>query len=80
MRTVAQQWAEFEKLVLPPDAGRTQRTEMRRAFYAGFQGALMAGIEMADESKDSDDIGVTMIQRLHDECQQFACQVAAGRA
>lgn len=80
MRTVAQQWAQFETLVLPPTAGKTQRTEMRRAFYAGFHGALMAGIEMADESGESDDIGVTLIQRLHDECQQFALDVAAGRA
>lgn len=80
MRTVAQQWEQFEALVLPAAASKTQRTEMRRAFYAGFQGALMAGIEMADESKDSDDIGVTMIQRLHDECQAFAASVATGRA
>ena len=80
MRSVAQQWAQFEALVLPASAGPTQRQEMRRAFYAGFQGALMAGIEMADESGESDDIGVTLIQRLHDECQQFAREVAAGRA
>lgn len=80
MRTIAQQWTEFEGRVLPAGAPDIQRREMKRAFYAGFFGALMAGMEMADESKASDDVGVTMIQRLHDECHRFAAEVQAGRA
>ena len=80
MRTIAQQWTQFADGVLPPNAHAVQRQEMRRAFYAGFFGALMAGIEMADESKDNDDIGATMIQRLHEECRAFAKDVEEGRA
>lgn len=80
MRTIAQQWTSFEAAVLPASAGRVQRLETRRAFYAGFQAALLAAVEMADESGDDDDLGVSMIQRLHEECQQFAQAVATGRA
>lgn len=35
MKTIASEWAEFSGLVLAPDAPPTQRTEMKRAFYAG---------------------------------------------
>lgn len=80
MKTIAQRWDEFAGVVMPPNCHPTQTREMKRAFYAGFQAALVAGLEMADESKDNDDIGATMIQNLHDECQRFAAEVAAGRA
>lgn len=80
MKTIAERWAEFAANVLPASAPAAQRVEMRRAFYAGFESALTAGLDIADESGDSDDIGATMFQRLHDECQQFAAAVAAGHA
>ena len=66
--------------VMPTGATAIQRREMKRAFYSGFHAALIAGIEMADESGANDDIGCTMIQRLHDECQRFAVDIQAGRA
>jgi hypothetical protein len=80
MKTVAQLWASFEARVLPKTAGAVQRQEMRRAFYAGFAGALGAGLEMAEESGDDDDLGATMMQSLHDECERFVADVQAGRA
>lgn len=80
MKTVAQRWDEFRAGVIPKGAGPTQVQEMRRAFYAGFSSSLQAGIEMADESKDNDDVGATMIQKLHVECRAFAQAVASGRA
>ena len=80
MRTIAQQWTTFEATVLPAAAGRVQRMETRRAFYAGFHAALMCGVEMADESGDDDVAGVAMMQALHQECSAFARDVAAGKA
>lgn len=80
MKTVAARWEEFSAGVMPAGAHPTQVQEMRRSFYAGFFSALMAGLQMADESGDNDDVGATMIQRLHDECHRFKADVAAGRA
>jgi hypothetical protein len=80
MITVKDEWATFESAVLSPSAPAVQRSEMRRAFYAGFYGALMAGLKMAEASGDDDDLGASMMQSLHDECLQFSRDVGAGRA
>lgn len=80
MKTVAERWAMFEALVLPRNVGSVQRQEMRRAFYSGFQEALTAGIEMADESGADDELGVRLIQSLHEECQRFGKAIQAGKA
>lgn len=79
MKTIAQWWDQF-KTVLDPKAPPVQVTEMRRAFYAGYQSCLAAGLQMADESKDNDDIGATMIQRQWEECRAFAESVRRGEA
>lgn len=80
MKTIAQRWDKFAALVLPQNCHPMLTREMKRAFYAGFYIALVTGLEMADESKDSDDIGATMLQRLNDECQRFVADLQAGRA
>lgn len=77
MNTVQQQWAMFEKLVMPKDAPPRQRQEMRRAFYAGVKATLCLQFEMGNVS---DDAVVAMIEGWHDECRRFAQQVAAGAA
>ena len=79
MRTIAQQWTSFEAAVVPAKAGRVQRMEMRRMFYAGFQAALMSLMEAAGESDDEVQ-QVDNLQRLHDECRAFARAVEAGKA
>ncbi len=79
MRTIAQQWTQFERLAMPPSAGQLQRKEMRRAFYAGFQASLSVGVEIADADL-SDEAGAAVLQGLHEECQLFAGEIAAGRA
>jgi hypothetical protein len=52
---------------------------MRRAFYAGFQGALNVGVEIAAADL-SDEAGAAVLQGLHEECQLFVGEIAAGRA
>lgn len=80
MKTVAQQWEMLAAQVMPPNAPAMQYQEMRRAFYAGFHAALMSGLAMAEESGDDDDAGAIMMESLHQECQQFAKEIAEGRA
>lgn len=80
MKTIAQHWEDFALAVLPHDVSEIQRTEMRRAFYAGFYGALMACYEIAADSEESDDVGVDMLQQLVDESMLFAADIQAGRA
>jgi hypothetical protein len=79
MKTIADRWSAFERAVLSR-AGTVQRMEMRRAFYAGFHEALLAMLDMANESGANDDVGETMIERLHKECEQFAADIATGKA
>lgn len=80
MKTVKDWWDTFEERVLPKGCHPIQRQETRRAFYAGFLASLLAGIEMADESGDDDDLGARMIQSLHEECQAFKDAVGRGEA
>lgn len=79
MKTVSERWREFET-ILPRGSSALQRREMRRAFYAGFYSALMAGIEMADQTGDDDEAGVQQIEALHVECRRFAADVRSGYA
>lgn len=78
MRTIAQQWTDFERAILI-NAGPVQRSEMRRAFYAGAQAVLFVSIQIADADA-SDEAGAAMLQGLHDECRRFGAEIAAGRA
>lgn len=79
MNTIAEQWASFEAAVMPASAGPVQRQEMRRAFYAGFEGALRIAWNIGDESV-SEDGGVAILEGLHEECRMFAAQVGRGEA
>lgn len=78
MKTIAQEWARFEELVMPAHASESQRRDMRCTFYAGFSCALLAGTDMANESGDDDDAGVAMLERLHQEYRQFAANLVGG--
>lgn len=80
MKTIEQRWIEFAAAVMPSAASAVQRKEMRRTFYAGFHSALVAGLEIADAAKDSDDVGVTMYAQLDQQLRAFADEVSAGRA
>lgn len=77
LNTIDAQWRTFERLVMPEEASDLQRREMRRAFYAGFESALMMNLRVAAESEDA---GVAMLEGLHQEARMFARDVATGRA
>jgi hypothetical protein len=55
MNIIARQWDMFSTLVIPADAPQIQRIEMRRAFYAGFEGALKVAWEIGETSVTEND-------------------------
>lgn len=80
MKTIQQRWEELAAGIFKPGTSELQKREMRRTFFAGYYACLHAGIEMADESKDNDDIGATMIERQWQECRAFIADVQTGKA
>lgn len=77
MRTIADQWASYERAVLPKDASAIQRRECKRAFYAGAQAVLGMQFDIANLSEDA---GVACLDGLLAEGEQFCRDVLAGIA
>lgn len=79
-RRIATAWAGFERAVVPPDANRIQRQEMRRSFYAGahaFLGILMRQLSETDEVAPED---LDMMDEIEAELEAFMRDVLEGRA
>ena len=77
-RTVQSEWDSFVMMVLPADAGPVQRSEMRRAFYAGAEATRRLHWDIGDKSV-SEDEGMRMLDEWDKEIKQFAADIAAGR-
>jgi hypothetical protein len=77
--TVKASWESFEEAVMPPDAGRVQRQEMRRAFYAGAWAVLCTVREVGEESVSEAD-GVATLEAIKAELQAFQFLITKGRA
>jgi hypothetical protein len=52
--TVASEWDRFETAVLPPNCSIVQRTETRRAFYAGAWSMFAAIADHVTELPDDE--------------------------
>jgi len=78
---LAREWAKFAKLILDPiNAGQTQRTEMRRAFYAGAATMFDTMTNLVGPSDESDDIGIARIEQVHQELKRYAEAMRTGHA
>lgn len=77
---MAEQWDQFARGVLSPNAPAIQKQEMRRAFYAGAQAILFRVIEAfaPDSEPTAEDLQV--MEDLHQELQDFGKAVKEGRA
>lgn len=75
-QTIAQMWISFSKSVVPPNASIIQRTEMKKAFYAGAT-SLLSAMKGMDESL-SEDEGAQILESYESELVGFL-QEAAGR-
>lgn len=79
-KIVAEQWKSYAKSTLPTDCSLVQRTETKRAFYAGAQGVLFGIMEAMTPTADAEDGDVQMLQDIHDELLEFGRDVKEGRA
>lgn len=77
---MAEEWDKFAHTVINPNAHPTQKQEMRRAFYAGAQSILFRVIQSFAPETDPTDADVQIMEDLHQELQDFAKLVQAGRA
>lgn len=79
-KSLAEQWTEFELSTGVATTSLIQRTEMRRAFYAGaasFLDAMLHGFTQNEEPEQED---YDYLNALTDEMEQFGRDIAAGRA
>jgi len=77
---LADQWQDFEKRVLPADAGEVQRIETRRAFYAGAQALLCGLLNMFEPDHGPTEEDLKAMDSIKAELDQFAADVKGGVA
>lgn len=79
MTTIAQGFDEYEREVIPADAGLTQRVESKRAFYAGAWCVLCLLAEACDDDDVDEDALGQYMDALEAEIGTFvALTQAAG--
>jgi hypothetical protein len=79
VKTIADEWADFERTLLDPiAASATQRQETRRGFYAGAQALSTLMVTGCGDSSEEE--GVEVMEALSRELKAFAAEVQAGRA
>jgi hypothetical protein len=79
-RSLAEDWKEFARLVIPLGAPAMQVAEMRRSWYAGAASlfALVSGGLDADH--EPTDLDVAYLESLNKELEQFARDIERGSA
>ena len=80
MKLLETEWINYRNAVVPRDAGSTQLTESRRAFYAGawaFYSLLMHSLEPGLEDTPND---LALMEKLDAEMREFQSRVAKGHA
>lgn len=76
---VAKQWESYARDVLPPGCSQVQRTETKRAFYAGAQALLMRILARLSPDAEPTEEDMFMMHGIEHELSQFAADVAAGK-
>lgn len=79
-RSLAQEWFDFDVRVVPKGAEEVQRTETRRAFYAGAQAIFGLMTTELDEDKEPTAADLAYVESLHTELRTFARDVRSGHA
>ena len=77
---MAEEWDKYARGVLPADAPLVQKQETRRAFYAGAQSIFFRVIESFAPESEPTEADLKVMENLHQELQDFAALVKAGRA
>lgn len=75
--TLEEQWKKYEATTLPAEASLIQRTETRRAFYAGLAAMMYGMMELPDKEVGA---GEVILRSYGGEIRDFADAVLAGKA
>jgi hypothetical protein len=68
--SMRESWESFESAVMPPGVPAVQRSEMRRAFYAGAWAVLCVLRRLGDDDV-SEETGGRVLESLTEECRRF---------
>jgi hypothetical protein len=71
-------WTRFEQMVVPANASSVQRSEMRKAFYAGASivfRIITQGVSDGEEIQDSD---LQLLDDIAREVDQFGAELDAA--
>lgn len=80
MKTIEEQWQGFSAMVFrKTPATEVQRTEMKKAFFAGAW-SLFCAVEEIGEPHVSEDEGHAFLEKWRDECLAFKKQMMAEYA
>ena len=63
-------WEEFERDVVPRDAGPIQRHESKVAFHAGVVWLLQ--LLVSEQGSDSEEVLLELLKGVHTEARDFA--------
>lgn len=80
MKLVGDAWRDYASKVIPPNAPEVQRTESRRAFYAGARSLFEGMIGMLDPGLDETESDLKKMDDIKAELDQFLADIKSGRA
>jgi hypothetical protein len=75
-RTLADMWASYARMVIPPGTSAAQVQNNKFAFYGGASYVLDILVAIGDDDV-SEHTGVDTLERLHQELRVFAAQQGA---
>jgi pyruvoyl-dependent arginine decarboxylase (PvlArgDC) len=70
-------WQAFERLVVPPTASAVQRTETRKAFFAGASVLFMIMTRGMSDGPDVEAADLAFMDGLSEEIDAFGEQIDA---
>lgn len=70
-------WESYEEHCVPREAGPEQRTETRRAFYAGALFTIMV-LDRIGEPDVPEREGLEIMSMLRAECEEFVAEQLEG--
>lgn len=71
-------WESYRKQVIPPEAGVVQLIESKRAFFSGVYSGLQTLSTISVNIPE--DVAVTYLDRIKQECLAFSELVKQGKA
>ncbi len=78
IKLIADAWRDFEIKVIPLNAPDVQRTECRRAFYAGARTLLTGIVGMLDADKEPTEDDLKRMDAIQAELNQYQVDLREG--